>query len=348
MATPEIIYSVERIREKIIENMQRYGSVRFSGDINWYIEESSDKGLVVGVDSSYASRIYKYIYLYLIRGVAVPYGENDIVRRCLVSDSDSDAHFIAVPAYETEEMSQPVSPPVRELKKILSHRAKDLEVGLGHRSFECLRELVGEEPLILMDGSARGFLPYRFKETVARRGFPLIEELKKSWEKRINVIKDLSKNNHMVFISKTQTRTYLSHRLGPYIDAGEERISILVPDVILLDLYLTKKNIFRDGVRTPGFSEPIIYLNADPPEHITIFYAVFERGGGMYQVSIVGEKDLDTVREIYRRIKYWSPGGYPEPLREAHHYARLRYSDLEKMLHISGVYVESGREALEI
>jgi len=347
MASPEIIYSVERIREKVLENIQRLGSVEFEEGINWYSEDSYEKSFVVGVDSSYTSRIYKYVYLYLIRGVAVPYGDHTGLKRCLVSDSDSDAHFIAVPAYETEELTGPVPPPVRELKKILSHRAKDLEINVGHRSYECVKEIVGEEPLVMMDGSARGFIPYRFKEREIRRGFPLIEELRKSWESRIEIIKDLSSRDDLVFISKTQTRTYLSQKLTPYIRVNEEKLKILVPDVFLLNLYLTKKNIFREGIRAPGFTEPVIYENPDPPMTITIFYAVFERGGGMFQISVVGRKDLGIVKEIYRRIRYWSPGGYPEPLREAHHFSRLRYNDFIKLLYLSGIYIESGREVLE-
>lgn len=354
MATPELLVSVERIRERILETLKSYGALYISRDINWYSSTDSIKSLVVGVDSSYTSRVFKYIYLYLIRGVAVPGGDEEIYRKCLATDSYGDAHFIATPIREERSLESrgSVSMPAKELKKILSHRARDLEVSLGKKALECSEKISGEKPLVLLDGSARGFLPYRFKGSAEEKSSELIASLRKSWEDRIASLRSLSNEKKIAFVAKTIYRTYLSDKVKPYIkdpESGSE-IEVLVPDVVLLDLFLTRRGVFEGGVRTPGFTEPILYENNDPKMHITIFYAVFERGGGLYQVSLLGDytSDIDFVKEIFAKIRYHSAGGYPEPLRQAHHYAKIRYSDFDKLLHVYGIYLETGREVLEL
>ncbi|MEM1610951.1 MAG: DNA double-strand break repair nuclease NurA [Sulfolobales archaeon] len=353
MATPELLHSVERIRAKISETLKRYGLLYFSREISWYSSTDSIKGLAIGVDSSYTSKVFKYIYLYIIRGVAVPRGDDELYRRCIRSDSYGDAHFIATPVPEGGSLKSEgsVPMPAKELKKILSHRARDLEVRVGWEAFKCSEESFGEKPLILLDGSARGFLPYRFKGS-AEDNSGLVSSLRDSWEKRLETLKRLSLDRKIAFIAKTTYRTYLSAKVRPYIkrSEGDARIEVLVPDVVLLDLLLTRKGIFKDGVRTPGFTEPLLYENNDPKVYITIFYAAFERGGGLYQVSLLGDYtgDVDFVREVFARIRYHSAGGYPEPLRQAHHYAKISYSDFNKLLHAYGVYLETGREVLEL
>jgi len=54
------------------------------------------------------------------------------------------------------------------------------------------------------------------------------------------------------------------------------------------------------------------------------------------------------LREIFRKIMFWNPGGYPEPLREAHHMAKISYKDFQKLLYIYGINLETGREVLEL
>ncbi|MEZ0289701.1 MAG: DNA double-strand break repair nuclease NurA, partial [Sulfolobales archaeon] len=347
MSFRDVVEIVESIRDKIRETLKSYGELRFSGDLVWYEDESEERSDVIGVDSSYSSRAYKFIYLYIIRSVALPRSSDRDLRSCVQTDSFGDAHFIALPSEETGESRGRTPPPVRELKKILSHRARDLEVEVGYRSYECVYRESREKPLILMDGSARSFLPLRFK---GGERLPQWEELEETWRRRINILKDLSREANIVFISKTQSRTYYSQKLTPYIEREDGIVSILVPDVILIDLYLAKKKIFLEGVRTPGFTEPVVYKNRDPEQDITIFYAVFQRGDGMFQISMLGNfaRDIDLIRSVYRRIRFWSLSGYPEPLREAHHLSLLRYRDVERLLQLAGVYIESGREALEL
>ncbi|MEM0458064.1 MAG: DNA double-strand break repair nuclease NurA, partial [Sulfolobales archaeon] len=297
MSTPDLTEAVERLREEVLKNFERFGDLRFEGDIEWYESRSETSSPVIGVDSSYYSRIYKYIYLYIIRGVSIPRSIDRDLSRCIQSSSFGDAHFIASPA--TEESSRKTPPPIKELKKILSHRTRDLEVEIGERSYECVkREYVGEEPLVMMDGSARSFLPYRFKG--AGRIVAEALGLEKSWENRLKTIDKLSESMSIVFISKTQSRTYYSEKLKPYLERDGSKIEILVPDVILIDSYLSRRGVFRNGVRTPGFSEPVLYENRDPHRRITLFYAVFQKGGGMYQISLLGDhtRELEEIRSL--------------------------------------------------
>lgn len=353
MSSADLLDSIENLRRRVLENFKRYGDLRFQDGIEWYRVDSEKSSPVIGVDSSHYSKTYKYIYLYIIRGVSVPRSTDQDLRYCIKSYSYSDAYFIALPADEnsisslvSEELRK-TPPPVKELKKILSHRARDLEVKVGYEAYECsLEKLSNSEPLILMDGSARSFLPLRFKSG----SHDIFSELKRSWKQRLEIIRRISERGSIVFISKTQSRTYYSDRLKPYLKEDGRRVGVLVPDVILIDSYLTMKNVFRNGIRVPGFSEPILYRNRDPPQDITIFYAVFQSGGGMYQVSLLGKHDneLDHIRSLYERIKFWSISGYPEPLREAHHMSMLRHSDITKLLNMSCLFIiESGREALD-
>ena len=49
-------------------------------------------------------------------------------------------------------------------------------------------------------------------------------------------------------------------------------------------------------------------LEDEDIKHVTIFYAVFRRGGGMYQnqISLVGDyfNKTDLLREIFRKIMF--------------------------------------------
>jgi len=357
MATPDIIERVELIRNKINELMLRFLEIDFDGELEWHREDASQNNVAIGVDSSYTSRIFKFAYLYLVRGVAIPYSSSTDLRSCLVSDSDGDVHFLAVPGVDAEKGFRSPSPPIRELKKILSHKSKDIEIELGYKAYLCVNDFVDEEDIIiLMDGSGRGFLPYRFKKEDESSLQEFYKPLKESWRRRINIIKELSRENNLIFISKTQTRTYYNQKLMPYISHEDKKINILVPDVILIDEYFRRKDVFKEGVREPGFSDPVVYnvrekiLEDEDIKHVTIFYAVFRRGGGMYQISLVGDyaNKTDLLREIFRKIMFWSPGGYPEPLREAHHMAKISYKDFQKLLYIYGINLETGREVLEL
>jgi hypothetical protein len=165
MATPDIIERVELIRNKINELILRFLEIDFDGELEWHREDTSQNNVAIGVDSSYTSRIFKFAYLYLVRGVAIPYSSSTDLRSYLVSDSDGDVHFLAVPGVDAEKGFRSPSPPIRELKKISSHKSKDIEIELGYKAYLCVNDFVDEEDIIiLMDRSGRGFLPYRFKK----------------------------------------------------------------------------------------------------------------------------------------------------------------------------------------
>lgn len=315
------------LRSKILEMSRLYQRVEITNQLQWIGVGGVRKSSAVASDSSFTGILTRYAYIYGIRAFSAPFtgSSEDTIRfsRYVVKFD-----LIGPLSIDRGEGGEEASIGIG--RKAVVHLAKDLEVRVARAVIDSL----GEPPdLVLFDGSLRSFLRSRFR---SRKDSELSNSMRRSWEERVETLKNLARSSRLVFISKTHSRQILYQYLKPTIDGKP----VIVPDYALVG-----KILERSGGR-PGFMEPIRIPSEVEGINYTLTYAALSRGSLAYQITIPGSLDIEEMIEILEMLRYHSTPGYPEPLRQCHFHSRIQRSDFIKLLDTYRVRLSTGREPL--
>lgn len=310
------------LRERVDRVLELYRRISIQNKPRWIELGNPRKSSAVASDSSFVGTLSRYAFTYAIRAFSALFTGNadDVVRL-----SRSLVRFDIIELLSGYgESGEGVS----MRKGVVHHVAKDLEVEVTRSVIDSM-----EKPpdLVLFDGSLRSFFYNKF-----RGGDEFSINMRRSWEKRVDTLKRIFSISRAIFISKSHTRQILYRYLKPEIDGK----LIVVPDYALLEKILEGKP------RTPGFLEPIRISREEAGFEHVLTYAVLARGSQAYQISIPGNPGVDEISEILAMLRYHSPTGYPEPLRQCHYHSRMKRREFIQLLEAYGIRLESGREAL--
>lgn len=315
------------LRIKILEMSRLYQRVEISSQPRWVEVGGVKKSSAVASDSSFTGILTRYAYIYGIRAFSAPFtgSSEDTIR---LSRYIVKFDVIGPLSIEREEGGGEASIGIG--RRAVVHIAKDLEVRAAKMVIDSLKD---PPDLVLFDGSLRSFLRSWFR---SREGSEISESMRRSWEERVEILKNLMRSSRLVFISKTHSRQILYKYLEPTIDGKP----VIVPDYALVG-----KILERSG-GAPGFMEPIRIPGEVEGINYTLTYAVLSRGSLAYQITIPGSIDVDEMIEIFEMLRYHSIPGYPEPLRQCHFHSRIQRSDFIKLLDTYRIRLSTGREPL--
>ncbi len=316
------------LRSKILEVLELYQRVKISNQLRWVGVSGVKKSSAVASDSSFTGTLTRYAYIYGIRAFSALFtgSSDDTIRfsRYIVKFD-----VINPLSIDREEGGGEASIGIG--KRVVVHIAKDLEVRAAKMVIDSLKE---SPDLVLFDGSLRSFLGSWFRSRKVSR---ISESMRRSWEERVEILKNLMRSSRLVFISKTHSRQILHRYLEPTIDGKP----VIVPDYALVG-----KILERSG-GGPGFMEPIrIPGEVEGINYYTLTYAVLSKGSLAYQITTPGSLDIEEMVEIFEMLRYHSIPGYPEPLRQCHLHSRIRRSDFTKLLDTYRIRLSTGREPL--
>lgn len=359
MVSIEVLQSFDSIKRDIERIVGIYDRIEIEEDLEWnVVEEGRDASRispVIATDSSFIGKHLRIAYIYLIQATALTYfynGEEGLKidwGMSVIKVESRVIENIGIPEYMGGSLAGNVGDEFRardrEIKhrrRIVHHVSKDLEVGATMDAVDRLVDRGMKPVLVLMDGSLNSFLALRFKKKDS-----LSMKLKRSWSRRIEMLRKIdSLAEGLVFISKSTTLQPLAYML---VESGKIKIggeAAVVPDYIVVEKILKKR--YGEAWRVPGFLDPIYPpRNKDTGDEMTITYAIFSRGGPVYQLSLLGRHDRKSLEKIVSMINAISPSGYPEPLRHAHATSKLSHSVLDQLLSTHNMLFESGREVLE-
>lgn len=307
------------LRERVERVLELYRRISIQNRLRWIELGDPRKSSAVASDSSFVGALSRYAFTYAVRAFSALFtGDADDVVR--LSRSLVRFDIIEFLAESGEGISM--------RKGVVHHVAKDLEVEVSRLVIDSM-----EKPpdLVLFDGSLRSFFYNRF-----RGDDELSINMRRSWEKRADTLRRIFSVSRAVFVSKSHTRQILYRYLKPEIDGKQ----IVVPDYALIE------KILEGRPRTPGFLEPIRISREEGGFEHVLTYAVLARGSQAYQITIPGNPGVDEISEILGMLRYHSPAGYPEPLRQCHYHSRMKRSEFIQLLEAYGIRLESGREAL--
>ncbi len=339
---PELEGIIFRLLEMISHKIksERTNIIEILKNIEWSTKfrDDIDRCTAIGVDSSFTVVESRIGMIYVIQGVAIRQSFN---RSTIKIEEDSrfyDIGLISVkPSYSNRVIRRSV------YKRALSVYAYLLELQSAYNL------LAGSSAdIVLLDGSLLSFLIQKeFKNlniTINSVGHAKDIEIKYILERKMELIKELDKTTHTVFIAKSSGASF-------YINNG------IYPDIYIFEL----AKLFRvEPYYKAGYSIPMVieidktlrrFLGIDESceiTFITVAYSRFIDNAPIFQLTFPNKVEADTVGSIFSYIKTLSPSGYPMPLEYPHRISKLARGTIIDVFMKLGIPVISGRELIEL
>lgn len=306
----------------------------------WISVEDKEQCTCAAVDSSFHSILTRMGYVYVIQGIAMMYDvEKNNTMKPIDFNIFADVGLITI---ETEKEKYGIK---RKLfKRVLAQYAYMLEL-------EKLVELIDKHvvDLILLDGSLISFIT-----SVAREKIKIYVEstkdnhklesidLKSIENKKNEYIHKLSKTKYSIFLSKSSDAGFYTH--GFYTDMH----------ILELARWFKIYPYYKSG-----FLEPLTFSVRDilskftcsihsSIDRFSVTYIRLEDGAPIYQISFPYHVQKNDVMYVAKRLRSWSPMGYPIPLKKVHETSKIPKKQIIDAMTFLGIPIATGRELVEI
>lgn len=339
---PELENAIHKLLSAVNRKIHQEKSsiIKMLESFNWITKSINDvdECVAVGVDSSFILVETRIGMIYIIQGIAVRHSFN---KSTIKVEDYSRFHDVGLISIKPDSSSKIVRKPL--YKRVLSAYAYLLELQSAHK----LIVNSTSTDVLLLDGSLLSFVMQKeFKNVsvvVNSANQNLDIEIKDVLRKKIELVNELAKTTHTVFLAKSSGAGFYTN--GVY------------PDIYVLEL----AKLFRiEPYYRTGYSTPMAveidgtlkrFLGTEYPhgiQYITITYSRLADNAPIYQLTLPNRIDTATIDDIFSRLRILSPSGYPIPLEYPHRVSKLPRSIVIDVFVKLGIPVISGRELIEL